>query len=68
MEKYFNIQQVAKYLRITEKAVQRLLSSGKIPAIKTPSNVYIFRKGDVDEWLKSKREKVKGMLETIEAL
>jgi len=68
MEKYFNIQQVAKYLRITDQAVQRLLAGGKIPAIKTPTNVYIFRKGDVDLWLKSKRDKVKGMLETLDAL
>lgn len=68
MDKYFNSQQAAKYLRITEQALQHMLAGGKIPAVKTPSNVYIFKKNDIDEWLRNKRSKVKGLLEGIEVL
>ncbi|MBZ0158320.1 MAG: helix-turn-helix domain-containing protein [Alphaproteobacteria bacterium] len=68
MEKYFNISQLAKYLKVTEPAVQHLLREGKVPAIKTPSNVYIFKKNDIDEWLREKKRKVHDLIEKQEVL
>ncbi|MFO0752987.1 MAG: helix-turn-helix domain-containing protein [Thermodesulfovibrionales bacterium] len=63
MEKYFSISQLAKYLKVTEPAVLHLLHEGRIPAVKTPSNVYIFKKNDIDEWLREKRRKVQDLIE-----
>lgn len=68
MEKYFNISQLAKYLKVTEPAVQHLLREGKIPAIKTMSNVCIFKKNDIDEWLKEKMRTVQVLIEKQEVL
>lgn len=68
MESYFNIQQLARYLRVTESAVEHLLKSGKIPSVKTPANVYIFRKSEIDEWKKGRRNKTEELLKKDETL
>ncbi|MFZ5996547.1 MAG: helix-turn-helix domain-containing protein [Nitrospirota bacterium] len=62
MEKYFNIQQLAKHLKMTESAVQDLVKGNKIPLINTPSGIVIFKKNDIDHWLEEKRAKVKTIL------
>lgn len=68
MEAYFNLQQLAKYLRITESAVEHLLKNSKIPAVETPSNVHIFKKSDIDAWVKGRRGKIQELLEKDETL
>ncbi len=68
MEAYFNLQQLAKYLRITESAVEHLLKNSKIPAVKTPANMYIFKKSDIDAWVKGRRGKIQELLEKDETL
>lgn len=68
MESYFNIQQLAKYLRITEKAANNLLKSGKMPSVKTSAGVFIFKKSDIDRWLGERIGKVKALLENEETL
>lgn len=68
MEAYFNLQQLAKYLHMTETAADKLLKSGKIPSIKTRTNTYIFKKSDIDNWLGERKSKVQTLLESDETL
>lgn len=48
-----NPKEIAKYLRISENTVYRLLNSGKIPGTKI-GWVWRVRKQDIDEYLTSK--------------
>lgn len=68
MEAYFNLQQLAKYMRITESAAAQLLKSGKIPSVKTRTNTDIFKKSDIDKWLGERKSKVQELLENDETL
>lgn len=68
MEKYFNIQQLAKYLKMTENAVHGLVKGNRVPSINTPSGVVIFKKNDIDQWLEEKRAKVKTILTSDEII
>ncbi len=68
MESFFNKKQLAKYLHLTEGAIGRLVESGKIPAVRTPANVYIFKKVDIDAWLSERKSKVREILDEDETL
>lgn len=68
MEAYFSTQQLAKYLKMTESALDRLAQSGGIPAVKTQKNTLIFKKSEIDQWLEDKKKKVKDLLENEEGL
>jgi len=50
MNQLMTLQEVADYLRVTEKTIYRLLRRGKIPATKV-GNQWRFDKTLVDEWL-----------------
>jgi len=45
-----NVEQVAKYLKLTVKEVVKLASRGRLPARKV-SGKFQFRKGQVDHWV-----------------
>jgi len=68
MEAYFSTQQLAKYLKMTENALNRLVKTGGIPAIKTQKNTVIFKKSDIDQWVEDKKKKVRDLLENEEVL
>jgi len=50
MTQLMTLQEVADYLRVTEKTIYRLLRRGKIPATKV-GRQWRFEKTSVDEWL-----------------
>jgi len=50
MTQLMTLQEMADYLRVTEKTIYRLLRRGKIPATKV-GNQWRFDKTLVDEWL-----------------
>ena len=50
MAKLMTVDEVADYLRVTEKTIYRLLKRGKIPATKV-GNQWRFDKTLIDEWL-----------------
>ncbi len=51
MAELMTIEEVADYLRVTEKAVYRLLKRGHIPATKV-GRQWRFEKNSIDEWLR----------------
>lgn len=68
MEAYFNIHQVAKYLKLTEQAVHQLIKANKMPFVMTPSKVVIFKKSDIDQWLDERKKKAQDILKNSEIL
>jgi len=50
MFKFMTVEEVANYLRVTEKTIYRLLKQGKIPATKV-GNQWRFDTNSIDEWL-----------------
>jgi len=50
MTELMTLQEVADYLRVTEKTVYRLLKRGRIPAVKV-GRQWRFDKKSIDEWL-----------------
>ena len=50
MFKFMTVEEVANYLRVTEKTIYRLLRQGKIPATKV-GNQWRFDTNSIDEWL-----------------
>lgn len=51
MTELMTLEEVADYLRVTEKTIHRLLKRGGIPAIKV-GHQWRFDKASVDEWLR----------------
>jgi len=68
MESYFSMQQLAKYLKMKETALDQLVKDGTVPFIKTKNNTVIFKKSDIDKWMEDKKKKVKEMIEGQEVL
>ena len=50
MAELMTVEEVAQYLRVTEKTVYRLLKRGRIPATKV-GRQWRFDKTSIDEWL-----------------
>jgi len=50
MAELMTLQEVADYLRVTEKTIYRLLKQGRIPATKV-GHLWRFRRNLIDEWL-----------------
>jgi len=48
-----DIQQVARYLNLSEKQVSRLAARGKLPARRV-RNGFEFRKGQIDHWVEAR--------------
>lgn len=68
MEAYFNVHQLAKYLKLTEQAINRLVAANKIPSVTTPAGVVIFKKSDIDQWIEEHRKKAQEILENNEII
>jgi excisionase family DNA binding protein len=62
------MQQLAKYLKMKETALDQLVKDGTVPFIKTKNNTVIFKKSDIDKWMEDKKKKVKEMIEGQEVL
>lgn len=50
LPEYLNIEQAAKYLRLSKQTVYGFTSSRKIPFIKRTKHL-LFRKSELDNWL-----------------
>ena len=51
-DKWFNIEDVAEYLSITEETARTWLKEGKLPAYRVGKR-FKFKLSDVDEWVRS---------------
>ena len=49
------LQEVAAYLRLTEKAVRRRIERGEIPYLKAGGSLR-FRRDEIDVWLEAGRK------------
>ena len=50
MAELMTVEEVAQYLRVTEKTIDRLIKQGKIPATRV-SRQWRFNRASIDEWL-----------------
>ena len=57
-----SIDELAKYLRLSKSTIYKLKSTREIPCFKT-GKILIFKRKDVDEWLKRCRSKSKYEIE-----
>ena len=57
-----SIDEFAKYLRLSKSTIYKLKSTREIPCFKT-GKILIFKRKDVDEWLKRCRSKSKYEME-----
>ena len=58
MTRLMTVEEVARYLRVTEKTIYRLLERGSIPATKV-GRQWRFDSTLIDEWLQRSSTKVK---------
>jgi len=65
MAKLMTVDEVADYLRVTEKTIYRLLKQGKIPAAKV-GNQWRFDTTLVDEWLQQNSVRAKANILVID--
>ena len=49
-----NIEEVAQYLKMSERAIYDWVKTGKIPAFKL-GNTWRFKKSEIDGWMESNR-------------
>ena len=56
-DKIMTIQEVAKYLKLTEKTAYRLASDGKLPGFKVGGS-WRFKKLDLEEWIENQKSKM----------
>jgi len=65
MAQLMTVEEVAGYLRVTEKTIYRLLRQGKIPATKVGQQ-WRFNRSLVDEWLKRNSVGVKANILVVD--
>ena len=65
MAKLMTVQEVADYLRVTEKTIYRLLRQGKIPATKV-GHQWRFDKTSINEWLQRNSVRAKANILVID--
>ena len=53
-----DVEEVAKYLRVTTKTIYRFLKDDKIPAMKV-GNMWRFDPVEIDQWLRDSSNKKK---------
>ena len=51
-DKWFNIEDIANYLSITEDTARTWVREGKLPAYKVGKR-YKFKLSEIDEWVRS---------------
>jgi excisionase family DNA binding protein len=65
MAKLLTVEEVAQYLRVTEKTIYRLLRQGKIPSTKV-GRQWRFNKAVVDKWLERNSVGVKANILVVD--
>jgi excisionase family DNA binding protein len=65
MAKLMTVEEVADYLRVTEKTVYRLLERGKIPATKV-GRQWRFNNTSIDKWLRQNSVKAKANILVVD--
>jgi len=65
MTEFMTVEEVAGYLRVTEKTIYRLLRQGKIPATKVGKQ-WRFERASIDEWLRQSSVGVKASILIID--
>lgn len=50
------IQELAVYLKLTEKTAYRLAAEGKLPGFKVGGS-WRFKKADLEEWIENQKSK-----------
>ena len=65
MAELMTVEELAGYLRVTEKTVYRLLKQGRIPAVKV-GHQWRFDKNSIDEWLHHNMEGVRARILVID--
>ena len=53
-DKWYNVEEVAKYLSITEDTARQWTRNGKLPAYKAGKR-YKYKLSEIDEWVRSGR-------------
>jgi excisionase family DNA binding protein len=56
-DQIMTIQEVAEYLKLTEKTAYRLVSEGKLPGFKVGGS-WRFKKVDLEEWIEKQKSKM----------
>jgi excisionase family DNA binding protein len=56
-DQIMTIQEVAEYLKLTEKTAYRLASEGKLPGFKVGGS-WRFKKIDLEEWIEKQKNKM----------
>jgi excisionase family DNA binding protein len=54
-EKYFRVDGVSKYLKVSKSLIYKMVSRNDIPFCKIGSRI-IFKKDDLDKWIDEKTE------------
>ena len=57
MDKWMTLEEVAIYLQVSKDTIYRLIQKGEIPASKV-SNLWRFKKEEIDEWMKKNRRRL----------
>lgn len=65
MAELMTVEEVADYLRVTEKTIYRLLKQGRISATKV-GHQWRFDKASIDEWLRQKPAETKANIIVID--
>ncbi|MFC2016834.1 response regulator [Chloroflexota bacterium] len=65
MTKLMTVEEMASYLRVTQKTVYRLLKQGNIPAIKVGCQ-WRFEKDSIDEWLHQSSVRKKAVILVVD--
>ena len=54
MDKWLTLEQIAKYLQISESSIYKMAQGGKIPAYKV-GRQWRFRKEEIDAWVERRK-------------
>ena len=55
-DEILTLQEVAAYLKLTDKSIYRLAQSGRIPAFKA-GGAWRFRRSDIEGWIEANKVK-----------
>ena len=58
MDTWMTLEEIAQYLKVSKDSIYRLAQKGEIPASKI-GNLWRFKKDEVDEWMKNRRNNKK---------
>ena len=53
-DEILTLQEVAAYLKLTDKSIYRLAQSGRIPAFKA-GGAWRFKRSDIEDWIEANK-------------